>query len=58
MNYWISAHAANLAEVLRELDVLLINDGEARMLSGETERGARCGEGVGDGTEGAGGEAW
>jgi sugar/nucleoside kinase (ribokinase family) len=36
MNYWISAHAANLAVVLRELDVLLINDGEARMLSGET----------------------
>ena len=36
MNYWISAHAATLAVVLRELDVLLINDGEARMLSGES----------------------
>ena len=36
MNYWISAHRENLAKVLRELDVLLINDGEARMLSGET----------------------
>jgi sugar/nucleoside kinase (ribokinase family) len=36
MNYWIRDHAANLAVVLRELDVLLINDGEARMLSGET----------------------
>ena len=36
MNYWISAHGENLAKVLRELDVLLINDGEARMLSGET----------------------
>lgn len=35
MNYWISAHAENLAKVLRELDVLLINDGEARMLTGE-----------------------
>ena len=35
MNYWISSHAENLARVLRELDVLLINDGEARMLSGE-----------------------
>jgi len=35
MNYWISAHAQNLAKVLRDLDVLLINDGEARMLSGE-----------------------
>jgi sugar/nucleoside kinase (ribokinase family) len=36
MNYWIKDHSANLAKVLRELDVLLINDGEARMLSGET----------------------
>ena len=36
MNYWIADHAANLAKVLRELDVLLINDGEARMLAGET----------------------
>jgi sugar/nucleoside kinase (ribokinase family) len=36
MNYWIKDHAANLAVVLRELDVLLINDGEARMLSGES----------------------
>jgi sugar/nucleoside kinase (ribokinase family) len=35
MNYWIKDHATNLAKVLRELDVLLINDGEARMLSGE-----------------------
>jgi sugar/nucleoside kinase (ribokinase family) len=35
MNYWIAAHAENLAKVLRNLDVLLINDGEARMLSGE-----------------------
>ncbi|WP_263383777.1 PfkB family carbohydrate kinase [Granulicella arctica] len=35
MNYWIADHGANLAVVLRELDVLLINDGEARMLSGE-----------------------
>jgi sugar/nucleoside kinase (ribokinase family) len=35
MNYWIKDHTANLKKVLRELDVLLINDGEARMLSGE-----------------------
>ena len=35
MNYWIVDHAANLAKVLKELDVLLINDGEARLLSGE-----------------------
>src|ERR1700744_2744516 len=36
MNYWIKDHTENLKKVLRELDVLLINDGEARMLSGET----------------------
>jgi sugar/nucleoside kinase (ribokinase family) len=35
MNYWIADHRANLEKVLRELDVLLINDGEARMLAGE-----------------------
>ncbi len=36
MNYWIADHAASLAKVLRELDILLINDGEAKMLSGES----------------------
>jgi len=35
MNYWIADHRANLEKVLKELDVLLINDGEARMLAGE-----------------------
>jgi sugar/nucleoside kinase (ribokinase family) len=35
MNYWIADHTANLLKVLRELDVLLINDGEVRMLAGE-----------------------
>ncbi len=36
MNYWIGSHLENLKKVLAELDVLLINDGEARMLSGES----------------------
>ena len=36
MNYWIADHKANLLKVLRDLDVLLINDGEAKMLSGES----------------------
>lgn len=42
MNYWIADHREALGEVLKELDVLLINDGEVRMLSGEhnTVRGA------------------
>jgi sugar/nucleoside kinase (ribokinase family) len=36
MNYWIADHRAALNKVLAVLDVLLINDGEAKMLSGET----------------------
>jgi sugar/nucleoside kinase (ribokinase family) len=37
MNYWMTAgHRDNLTKVLRELDVLLINDGEVRILSGES----------------------
>ena len=35
MNYWIADHREALLKVLAELDVLLINDGEAKMLSGE-----------------------
>jgi sugar/nucleoside kinase (ribokinase family) len=45
MNYWIAAHRENLLKVLETLDVLLINDGEARMLSGETN-GLRAAEAV------------
>ena len=36
MNYWIADHRENLLKVLHGLDVLLINDGEAKMLSGES----------------------
>lgn len=35
MNYWITGHAENLARVLPELDALLINDGEAKLLGHE-----------------------
>jgi sugar/nucleoside kinase (ribokinase family) len=45
MNYWIAAHRERLLPVLRELDVLLINDGEAKMLSGESN-GLRAAERV------------
>jgi sugar/nucleoside kinase (ribokinase family) len=34
MNYWINDHRDNLLQVLKCLDVLLINDTEARLLSG------------------------
>jgi sugar/nucleoside kinase (ribokinase family) len=36
MNLWIRETPAELATALREWDALLINDGEARMLSGES----------------------
>jgi len=35
MNFWISSQRENLGEMLRRVDVLLINDGEAKMLAGE-----------------------
>jgi sugar/nucleoside kinase (ribokinase family) len=34
MNYWINDHKPALLEVLRGLDILLINDTETRMLAG------------------------
>jgi len=36
MNYWIKDHAENLAKVLKNLDALLINDGEVKMLAKES----------------------
>ncbi|HEY0786712.1 MAG TPA: PfkB family carbohydrate kinase [Acidobacteriaceae bacterium] len=36
MNYWIGAHREKLLKVLPDLDALVINDGEVRLLSGET----------------------
>ncbi len=35
MNYWIKDHRANLEKTLKGVDVLLINDGEAKMLAGD-----------------------
>jgi len=36
MNYWIADYRAELLETIRAWDFLLINDAEARMLSGES----------------------
>jgi sugar/nucleoside kinase (ribokinase family) len=36
MNYWIQGSRPALTETLKLVDVLLINDGEARMLAGES----------------------
>ena len=35
MNYWISGHRRNLDQMLKKVDVLLINDTEAKMLAGD-----------------------
>jgi len=35
MNYWIQGFAKDLAETLKQVDILLINDGEAKMLANE-----------------------
>jgi sugar/nucleoside kinase (ribokinase family) len=40
MNFWINDFRAQLLETLKDWDFLLINDGEARLLSGETN--LRC----------------
>ena len=34
MNYWIEGHKEELVELLARVDILLVNDGEARQLSG------------------------
>jgi sugar/nucleoside kinase (ribokinase family) len=36
MNYWITGHRENLLKTLKQIDVLLINDAEAKMLAAET----------------------
>jgi sugar/nucleoside kinase (ribokinase family) len=36
MNYWITGHRENLGKVLKVLDGLLINDGEAKLLADES----------------------
>jgi len=44
MNYWIKDHRAALEQVLKGLDILLINDTEARMIAGSNNllRAARA----------------
>lgn len=37
MNYWISGAREPLERVLREVDILLVNDGEVRSLTGERQ---------------------
>lgn len=37
MNYWINGAREDLAAVLKEVDILLVNDGEVRALTGERQ---------------------
>jgi sugar/nucleoside kinase (ribokinase family) len=45
MNYWINMHRENLLPVLKELDILIINDKETKLLTGE-ENGLKAAEGT------------
>ena len=36
MNYWITGHRADLDKMLKRVDVLLINDGEVKMLAADS----------------------
>jgi len=54
MNYWINRTRKELIETLKLVDVLLINDTEAKALGGETNLPRAAAEGAGSGTTGAG----
>lgn len=43
MNYWISDHRANLERVVREVDLLIVNEAEVRQFTGQASvmKGAR-----------------
>ena len=57
MNYWINGARAELAETLKLVDVLLINDTETKMLARRDEPAACGAEGAGHGAEGVGDQA-
>jgi sugar/nucleoside kinase (ribokinase family) len=57
MNYWIKDHRAALLEVLKGLDILLINDTEDANAGRQQQPGAGGARGDGAGAEAAGGEA-
>ncbi len=52
MNFWISGKRSELANVLKRVDMIVLNDGEARQLAGEANlfRAARKIQGMGPGT--------
>ena len=58
MNYWIADHRAALDEVLKELDVLLINDGEAQDALWREQYGACRQQDSGFRAEVSGDQAW
>ena len=54
MNFWIKGTPKELAETLKLVNVLLINDAEAKMLAGEKNLPRCRAESAGHGTTGAG----
>ena len=57
MNYWINDFRDELLETLKGWDFLLINDSEARLLSGESNLKRAAAQDSGDGPEHAGHQA-
>ena len=57
MNYWIQRTPKELAETLKLVDVLLINDTETKMLAGETNLPRAAHKVLAMGPAGAGGQA-
>ena len=51
MNFWMDSALDDLKEVLTMVDVLLVNDSEARQLTGEFSIVKSCPQNTDDGTE-------
>ena len=58
MNYWINTARKQLAETLKLVDVLLINDTEAKSLAGESNLPRAAQKVSGHGAAGAGHQTW
>ena len=58
MNFWIQGKPKELAETLKLVNVLLINDTEVKMLAGEKNLLRASQKVLAHGPAGAGGQAW
>ena len=54
MNFWIGGKRKELGETLKGIDILLINDGEAKLLAAEHSLPRAAQQDSGNGTESTG----